>query len=183
MPKVVAEKKDWITLGFDLFAKQGEAGIIVDKMVNVLKCNRSSFYWHFNSKKEFIQMIIEYWTDFDTEQVIAMTEKSGSPKTKFKKLVEVAFKQDPQIDFVFHIKRYALKHKNIQGIIDEIDQRRISYTASLLMEMGLTEEEATLKAGIFYNYLIGYHEMIRYKKQEKDYVKRVYQELSQFIPL
>ena len=30
-------------------------------------------------------------------------------------------------------------------------------------------------------YLIGYHEMIRYKKQVKDYTKEVKNELKQFI--
>ena len=87
------------------------------------------------------------------------------------------------MDFVFHIKRYARKYKATQQAIDEVDQRRIDYTASLLEGMGHTYKEAALKAQIFYKYLIGHHEMLRYKKQSKHYVDEVYDELKQFISL
>ncbi|MEM9329584.1 MAG: TetR/AcrR family transcriptional regulator [Bacteroidota bacterium] len=181
MPKVVAEKVDWVKLGFELFARHGEAGIIVDKMVQVLKCNRSSFYWHFHSKTEFIKAIVAFWIDIDTEQIIVLTNKSGSPTEKFTSLIQAVFREDPQMDFVFHIKRYALKDKSVQKQIDEVDTRRINYTASLLEDLGYTQEDAVLKSSIFYKYLIGHHEMIRYKKQPKNYVDQVLKEIEQFI--
>ena len=183
MPKIVAEKTDWVKLGFGLFAKHGEAGIIVDKMVRILKCNRSSFYWHFTSKKEFVKEIIDFWIDLDTEQIIVLTEKSGTPQEKFKALVKAVFREDPQMDFVFHIKRYARKDKSIQMQIDKVDNRRITYTASILKDLGHSPEEAFVKANLFYKYLIGHHEMLRYKKQPKNYVDEVLKDLRQFIPL
>ncbi len=183
MPKIVAEKTAWIKLGFELFARHGAVGIVVDKMAGTLKCNRSSFYWHFKSKKEFINEIISYWTEADTEQIIVMTEKAGSPKQKFKNLVEVVFKKDPYMDFVFHIKRYATRENEIQRIIDEIDQRRINYVSSILVDLGYSERESDIKARLFYKYLIGYHEMLRYKPQTTNYVKEVCKELRQFISI
>lgn len=182
MPKIVADKSEWIKLGFELFAEQGISGVVVEKMAERLKCNRSSFYWHFNSKKEFIYQIINTWIESDTNEIITLTERVESPENKLKTLVEVVFKEDPYIDFVFHLKRYALKNKNIQKIIDEIDHRRISYVFSILKDLGLTEAESSIKAQIFYKYLIGYHEMIRYKKQDKNYVEQVYEELKHFLP-
>ena len=183
MPKIVAEKIEWVKLGFGLFAKHGEAGIVVDKMVRILKCNRSSFYWHFTSKTEFINEIIDFWIELDTEQIIALTEKSGTPEAKFKALVKAVFREDPQMDFVFHIKRYARKDKTIQQRIDAVDQRRIDYTASLLEGLGHPMEAAAAKAEIFYKYLIGHHEMLRYKKQSVQYVDQVYEDLKHFITL
>lgn len=183
MPKIVAQKSEWVKLGFELFAKHGTAGLVVDKIASSLKCNRSSFYWHFNSKKEFIREIINYWMEVDTEQIISLTEGSYSPKEKFKKLVHIVFKADPYMDFVFYIKRLALQEEYVQDIIDQIDHRRISYVSSILMELGYPERESNKKAHLFYKYLIGYHEMIKYKKQSKSYVKEVYEDLGQFISL
>ena len=55
MPKIVAQKKDWIELGYKLFSETGISGIVIEKMSKILNCNKSSFYWHFKAKKEFIQ--------------------------------------------------------------------------------------------------------------------------------
>ena len=74
-----------------------------------------------------------------------------------------------------------LKDKKIQTLIDKIDSQRIDYTKSILIEMGFSENEAFIKAILFYKYLIGYHEMIRYKKQNENYINEVKNELNQFI--
>ncbi len=183
MPKIVAEKADWIKLGFKLFADKGEAGIIVDKMADKLKCNRSSFYWHFSSREEFINRIVDHWVDTDTRQIIQLTNKEGTAQEKLKKLLEVTFRKDPFIDFVFYLKRYARKKKSIQNIIDDIDQQRIQYTAELFRELGMDKEDALIKANVTYKYLIGYHEMIRYKPQAADYAEKVYAELKGILSL
>lgn len=181
MPKIIAKKQDWINLGYKLFSEQGIAGIIVEKMAKKLKVNKSSFYWHFKTKKNFINEIIAYWVSSDTNKIIMLVESKPSGKEKFDALIKLAFKKEPYLDFIFFLKRYALKDKKIQTLIDEIDAQRINYTKSILIEMGVTENEASLKSTLFYKYLIGYHEMIRYKKQRKDYIIEVQTELNQFI--
>ncbi|MEM6844330.1 MAG: TetR/AcrR family transcriptional regulator [Bacteroidota bacterium] len=182
MPKVVAQKSEWIELGFDLFTKYGISGVNVEKMAEKLKCNRSSFYWHFNSKKEFIDQIIEAWKKTDTNQIIQLTEQANTPEKQLEVLVKTVFKKDPNIDFVFYLKRYALQQTKVQTIIDEVDKFRIQYVATLLQNLGSDAEEARTKAQVFYKYLIGYHEMIRYKKQSKNYVQQVYEELKYILP-
>lgn len=183
MPRIVADKMDWVKLGFKLFAAHGISGIIVDKMANKLKCNRSSFYWHFSSKKGFMDEIVEYWKETDTNEIIALTQNGHTASERFRTLIKIVFKADPNIDFIFHLKRYAIGKKNIQRVIDGIDTQRMEYVAALLRDLGHDESEAPEKAEIFYKYLIGYHEMIRYKKQEKDYEEKVYTELRHFIRL
>ncbi len=181
MPKIIAKKEDWIVLGYQLFSKNGIAGIIVEKMAIKLKVNKSSFYWHFKTKTEFVNHIIEYWIGTDTDTIITSIENLTSAKEKFKKLVALSFKKDPYLDFMFFLKRYAQKHKDIQAIIDNIDMQRMHYTKQLIMQLGYTQDEAALKASLFYKHLIGYHEMIRYKKQSKNYTTEVKKELNQFI--
>ena len=181
MPKIIAKKQDWINLGYKLFSEQGIAGIVVEKMAKKLKVNKSSFYWHFKTKKDFVAEIVNFWVSENTNQIITLTDNEKSGKEKFEKLIKLSFKKDPFLDFNFFIKRYALKYKKIQSIIDEIDNQRIEYTKSILMQMNFSENEARIKAILFYKYLIGYHEMIRYKKQIRDYTTEVITELNQFI--
>jgi len=181
MPKIIAKKQDWIFLGYKLFSEQGIAGVIVEKMAKKLKVNKSSFYWHFKTKQDFINEIVSYWVSVNTNQIIVLTDSKKSGKEKFEKLIELSFKKEPYLDFIFFLKRYALKNKKIQDIIDKIDNQRIKYTENILIEMEFTRYEAEVKSVLFYKYLIGYHEMIRYKKQGKNYTLEVKKEINQFI--
>lgn len=181
MPKIIATKEDWLKLGYQLFSEQGISGIVVEQMSKKLKVNKSSFYWHFKSKKDYVDAIVTYWTTTSTNQIIELVESQKTPKKRFQKLVELAFGKDDFLDFIFFLKRYARKHKPIQFIIDEIDHQRIQYVKNILIEMNFSVAEAEIKSQLFYKYLIGYHEMIRFKKQSKNYKEQVKKEINQFI--
>ena len=181
MPKIIAKKEDWIILGYKLFSEKGMNGLVVEKMALKLNVNKSSFYWHFKTKKDFLNEIISFWVSTDTNSIITTVESKSSGKEKFNALIELAFKKEPYLDFIFFLKRYALKDTNIQTLIDKVDSQRIDYTKSILIEMGFSQNDACVKSTLFYKYLIGYHEMIRYKKQSDNYIEEVKNELNQFI--
>jgi AcrR family transcriptional regulator len=181
MPKIIAKKKDWINLGYRLFAEQGVSGINVEKMAKTLKVNKSSFYWHFKTKKEFISQLITFWKNKETDRIINLTNDKKTGLDKLKALIPLIYKQDPYLDFVFYLKRYARKEKKIQKIIDNIDKERIDYASNLIQDLGYSKQEAIIKASSLHKHFIGYHEVIRYKKQSVDYVKDVELEVKQFI--
>jgi len=181
MPKIVATKEQWTKLGYQLFAEMGVRGLNVEKMSNKLKCNRSSFYWHFKTKEDFIDEVINFWIATETDQVIFEVEKCNNAKEKLDKFFEIAFKNEPYLEFAFFLKRYAKKNKKIQLIVDEIDKRRLGFTAQLLKNVGYTKRESEIKANIFFKYLIGHHELIKNKKQPRNYLNPVKKELKHFL--
>ena len=181
MPKIVCSKEDWIELGYNLFAIKGIDGLVVEQMADKLKCNKSSFYWHFKNKTNFLDEIISYWIQQETQGVIDYVEARSGPKEKYNAFLEICFQHDPYLEFIFYLKRYAVKSKKHQRIIDEIDQRRLDYTASLYIGLGFSKSKAKVMASVFYKYLIGYHEMNRYRKPSKNHPKIVKKELSHLI--
>jgi len=183
MPKLVASKEDWIKLGYQLFSESGESGLVVDKMSRLLKCNKSSFYWHFKTKGNFINGLIDYWVEMDTVGIINEVGKASLAKDKLVKLIELAFKKDSNLDFVFYLKKFSQSDKKIKKLVDQIDVDRIKFVSMLLREIGYSGNIADVKAQVFYKYLIGYHEMIRYKRQPKDYLSEVLEEIGQFIKM
>ncbi len=181
MPKIIATKEDWVKLGYKLFSEKGISGIVIESMAKKLKVNKSSFYWHFSTKKSFVDEIILFWENDSANDIISMVNSFDKPKEKFVKLVELSFKKDNNLDFFFYIKKYAKSNKALSKKIDELDMQRILFTQKLIVDLGYTDKEAKIKSEVFYKYLIGYHEMIRYKKQRKDYLKELKVELNQFI--
>lgn len=181
MPKIIAKKEDWTNLGYKLFSEQGVSGIIVEKMAKTLKINKSSFYWHFKTKKQFIEQLIMIWINNETIQIINLTSNIKTVLIKFNTFIALIYKQNSFLDFIFYLKKYAKEEKKIQKIIDKIDNERIEYANKLLQEMGYSKQEAKIKSTLLHKHFLGYHETIRYKKQSTDYQKEVKLELAQFI--
>ena len=183
MPKIVATKEQWVKLGYNLFAEMGIHGLNVDKMSTKLKCNRSSFYWHFKTKNDFVIEVIEYWIATETDQVIFEVEKGKTAKEKLELFLLIAFKNEPYLEFAFFLKRYALKNKNAQAIVDKIDKLRLEFTAQLFRDVGYTKKQSEIKANIFFKYLIGHHELNKNKKQVKNYLVPIKKELRHFLDI
>ena len=181
MSKIIVKKEDWINLGYGLFSEQGVSGIIVERMAKTLKVNKSSFYWHFKTKKDFIDQLVLFWINNETERIINLTNDKKTGLQRFKTLIALIYKQDLFLDFTFYLKRYAQKEKKIQIIIDKIDNQRIEYADKLLQEMGYSKEDAKIKSMLLHKHFVGYHEVIRYKKQNANYQNEVKIELNQFI--
>lgn len=181
MPKIIATKEDWIKLGYQQFSEKGISGIVIESMAKKLKVNKSSFYWHFSTKKAFIQSIISFWEIESTSKIISLVHSDINPRSRFERLIELSFIKDNEIDFFFYIKKYAKSDKSLAGKIEALDQQRIDFTTDILCQLGYPNSEAKIKSSIFYKYLIGYHEMIRYKKQNSKYMVQVKMELSHFI--
>lgn len=183
MPKIIAQKKDWIKLGYKLFAESGISGIVIEKMSKKLNCNKSSFYWHFKTKKEFIRQMVNYWVENKTRKIIEITSAEDNASKKINKLIEITYSKMPYLDFIFYLKRYAVKDKLISKIIDDVDNQRIDYVKGLLIENGFTEKEAMIKASLLYKHLIGFYEMTRYKELDNTYMVEVKKEVDQIIGL
>ncbi len=181
MPKRIASKEDWIVLGYMLFAQKGIAGIVIEQMAKRLKVNKSGFYWHFKTKEAFIEAIVTYWISTHTHQIITLSNSKETAKKKFDKLLHLIFIKDPFIDFNFYLKRYAQAHPHLQVLIDKIDTKRLIYVKNLLIQLDFSRKDATLKSRVLYKYLIGYHELIRYKKQSPNFLYEVKKEIALFI--
>lgn len=183
MPKIVATKDQWVKLGYQLFAEMGIRGLTVDKMSKELKCNRSSFYWHFKTKDDFVTEVINHWIKVETDQIISEVNKCKTDKEKLQKFFMIAFKNEPYLEFAFFLKRYAKNNKKAQEVVDEIDKRRLQFSAQLFKNIGYSKRESEIKANIFFKYLIGHHELTKNKPQAKNYLKPVMKELKHFLEL
>lgn len=181
MPRIIALKEDWIKLGYKQFSEKGISGIVIESMAKKLKVNKSSFYWHFKTKTAFIQSIIKFWETESTSKIISLVQNEISPIDRLERLIELSFLKDNDIDFFFYLKKYAKSNKDLANRMDELDNQRLEFTANILMELGYSKSDSIIKSSIFYKYLIGYHEMIRYKEQQSNYMTEVTKELKHFI--
>ncbi len=183
MPKKIIDKEGWVEKGFQKFAKQGINGIVVEKISKELGCSKSSFYWHFKTKEDYVKAIINFWIKFDTEKIIEQVNSKPIGKKQFIQFIRLVFMKDEYLDFIFYLKRYAIRRKQIGQILDLVELQRLEFIVTQLLNLGYQKEEAITKAKVFYSYLIGYHERYRIKKQSDGYMTEVMEEIRHFIKI
>lgn len=183
MPKIVATKEQWIKLGYRLFSKAGITGLNVEVMSTRLKCNRSSFYWHFKSKDDFVYNLVEFWETLYTTEVLAEVNKENDPHKRLIKLLNVTLKEDSNLDFIFFLKKYGENNEQVKKVANAIDKKRIEFGTELLVELGYPKKDALFKTVIIYKYLIGHHEMMKYKKRPSKYPANEMLEIMHILDL
>ncbi|MFS4418598.1 TetR/AcrR family transcriptional regulator [Maribacter sp. 2307ULW6-5] len=181
MPKIIATKNDWVEAGLKKFSETGPDGLIVERLAKEINVNKSSFYWHFKTKKDYIDDIISLWIKRSTQDIIDSVEAESNAVLKFEKLIELCFNKKPYIDFFFHLKKYGSERPDVKKLLDEIDAIRIAFTENLLSEMGFNNVESRIKARVFYKYLLGHHEMSRYKVSDFKDIIKAREEIQTFI--
>ena len=61
---------------------------------------------------------------------------------------------------------------------DDFEAAGLDIGFDLLMDLGFNSTDASIKSRIFYQYLIGYHEMLRNQEQPQDYVRSAKEEIN-----
>ncbi|MCY9514340.1 TetR/AcrR family transcriptional regulator [Paenibacillus apiarius] len=173
MPKIVVTKEDWIQKGQKYFAMGGSESLLIEKMARELGCSKSSFYWYFGNREEFITCIVNDWVERATNEVIDRTLTEESIDTQIKNLLTAMFSTTEAGDFVFYLRRLGQEHERYQQWLDTIEHKRIDFMLFLLQAKGLSYQSAQQKAFVIYHFYLGWHERNKHRKHLDDTAKLV----------
>ena len=164
IPKVIVTEAQWLQIGMEQFARNGAEGLVIEKMAAELGCSKSSFYWYFKSRSEFIVKLVERWSELTTQQVIRHSSQSEKAEDQLKNLLTEMFAVTQKGDFLFYLRKLARENAAFQTILNTIEQTRMSYVQGLFIKLGMTSEAAEQKSCILYHYYLGWYE--RHKHQQ-----------------
>ncbi len=160
MPKKITVPKDWLELGLKLLALEGPSALVVEKMSKTLKVSKTSFYWHFKTRKDFILALLDFWKEKQTLSYIAQQDENLPPLEQLHGLAKAIFTADRRLNPLPHLRHMAKDMPEIAVAIDEVETRRLQYVASLLCDEW-DDQTAAIKADLLYHYFIGWSERHR----------------------
>ncbi|WP_242043553.1 TetR/AcrR family transcriptional regulator [Leptolyngbya sp. FACHB-671] len=147
-------QQDWIDLGLKVLAEKGVESVRVEPMAQLLNVTKGSFYWHFKNREELLEAILQDWVSRETDSIIEQVEVAGGDaSTKLLYLFELAIQDDGQVEHA--IRSWAANDSKVALLLEQVDQRRLSYTKTLFLELGFTPFEAMVRARMVYYALIG----------------------------
>lgn len=152
MPKLA--KKDWVSAGINQLKEYGPAGISGEKIARRLDVTRGSFYHHFSSMEELAALMLDYWEQTQTMDIIG---KPGIHHVDLHKkmtlLLESAWNTDADLEIAF--RQWAYSNETVREHVERIDQLRLGYITNIYTQLCNDPERGPKLGKIAYYGLLG----------------------------
>jgi AcrR family transcriptional regulator len=154
--KLTKSLEDWVDEGLRLLAQQGVEAVKVERLAATLGVTKGSFYWHFGDRAALLQALLARWEAITTQAVIDRVDaEGGNAAERLTTLIRSTFqsKRGPRLDQA--IRAWAARDKSARSVLQTVDAKREAYVTALLVEHGLSNGTAKVRARVLYLALIG----------------------------
>ena len=145
-------KGEWLKTGLSSISKQGIASLTIEGLAKSLGIAKAGFYWHFKSRDDLLNQMLDYWTHEVTEvisenpQILAL-----EPKPRLTKTAEVILDYD-LTRFEFAIRLWALSNQRAASAVKKVNRKRLDFVRSALSELGFKGDDLEARAMLFVCY-------------------------------
>lgn len=151
-------RNDWIAAATDILATSGIDLVRVDSLAKQLKITRGSFYYHFKSRQDLLQAILDSWRLKATENVInSIKNKVDTPKKQLSELMALPLKGEKSYEAASieaSLRVWARRDKMARAAVDEVDSYRLNFIKELFIKMEHSTQQAEDLAMLVYSNLV-----------------------------
>jgi AcrR family transcriptional regulator len=142
-------RNQWLSRALDLVAREGGAKLHIETLCRQLRVTRGSFYWHFRSRSEFVQALVEYWGLVFTRSVVEQHRSvEGSPEERLLSLMELLH-EGHFARYDVAVRAWAAQEPSLAAQVARVDEERLAYVGSLFAEMGFRGDELDMRTRLF----------------------------------
>ena len=142
-------RTDWLRLSLDHLARSGGAKPHIETLCRQLKVTRGSFYWHFNSRGEFVKALVDYWDLVFTREPIERHRRTpGSGEDRLFSLMELL--EEGEFDrYDMAVRAWAMQERKLAARVARVDKIRLAYLRSIFAEIGFRGRELEMRTRLF----------------------------------
>ena len=146
-------KAQWIEQALKTLSDGNISDITIIGLARSLGISKAGFYWHFNSRRELLDELLNWWIHETTEIVTSnKLIEEQQPEARLMKLAEMIFDYDlGRYDLA--IRQWACTDKDARTVVRRADKIRFNFVREAFEELGFKGEELDLRAMLF----VGYH--------------------------
>ncbi len=148
--------QDWIDAALQHLVDHNVDAVRVDVLARKMGVTRGSFYWHFTDRDDLLKRLLAHWRNTTTDAVIARF-KGRDPVTVVRELLALPAhgRTAAQASSVEQaIREWARRDPTARAMLDEVDNRRLSYFTECFSSLGHQETESRHRAFILYGCMI-----------------------------
>jgi len=152
------QRFDWLSAALKVFVTEGIDEVRITRLAGDLNVTRGSFYWHFNSREDLVNALVEYWKEKNTRAIIQSFDNVNNFEDGICQFFETCIdtdRFDPRLDLA--IREWARRSKKIRRALDLADQTRIEAITKYFNRFGFSMPNAFIRARVLYFAQIGFY--------------------------
>lgn len=151
-------RDDWIAIARKALIASGVDDVKVDVLARRLKVTRGSFYWHFESRQDLLDALLDDWGTNNRREIATLeTLMSSGGEGGLTELFRIWLGEDPSFPaFDFAVRAWARKAPTALKLVQEIDSAWINVFQAYLERGGMLAPESFVRARIMYFHQVGY---------------------------
>lgn len=151
-------RDDWVRGAFRLGIEVGFDRLAVEPLAAAMGATKGSFYWHFADRNALIEALLDAWERDATQGVIAAVDAYPTPE-RLPRLLRTTF--DAGENERLESALFAAADEQIIERTRATHEIRIAYTAGLLRDLGLPDDQASARARMIYAAFLGHLQLLR----------------------
>lgn len=152
-------RENWIEAARGALVRAGIESVKVDRLAGELGVSRGSFYWHFKSRGELLDALVETWIEVNSRPFLRVLEQDQEgPVVQLLRYCEVWLLHDsfdPAYDAA--MRDWARSSEPVARAVRHADEERLTVLVRLFRQAGYEEIEALVRARSLYYHQVGYY--------------------------
>lgn len=149
----------WVDAAFARFQSGGLDAIRVEAIARDIGATKGSFYWHFSNRKALVAAVMKRWEVEQTDAMITAAEQSGDPRERLSRLFAAVAADRSRRGGELTLYASAAA-EGVGETVHRVSERRITYVAELLAELGHDEADARRRATIALAAVVGIQQLV-----------------------
>lgn len=132
---------DWIRAAFARLAAEGIEAVRVEVLARDLSVSKGSFYWHFRDREELLEKMLARWEHDEAAWLESAIVDEPSAAARWASLVERSA-SPASLRTEVALRDWARRDPRVAARIALVEQRRASFIAGILREVGFSPRAA-----------------------------------------
>ena len=142
-------KAQWLEAALDRLCEQSVADISISGLAKDLGIAKSGFYWHFKSRGELLDDLLNYWIHEITEVITDNVEINAlEPKARLTKCAEMILELD-LTRYELGIRQFALVDDRARRAVMKTNKLRQEFIRQAFSDLGLVGEDLDMRTMLF----------------------------------
>ena len=153
-------RADWLRVALLCLIKDGIASVQITRLATSLGASRGSFYWHFKSRQELLDGLMNEWSVVNGQRITQVLDSADSLDRGVLSFFAVWTNPDNfNSPLEQAVRDWARLDRRVLKVVRSEDTNRISVIAALFKRFDYVPQEATVRARILYFAQVGYFAM------------------------
>jgi len=146
-------RQEWLVHALEIVAREGEAELRIDRLVEAMGVTKGSFYWHFESRADFVRSLSAHWAEWSTSTVVrALEELPPDPLLRLRALMDQVIREG-LTRYELAMRAWAAHDPEVAQVVRAVDRTRIRTVKGLFQDLGFEGEDLESRTRLFITYL------------------------------